>query len=222
MSKPESKAVTNDFPAGLSQPALRALDSAGYTRLEQLVQVTESDLHKLHGMGPKGINLLRSALNARGLAFAGQDAASDSPAPGEPVYDSPEGWIQKHIREYVDSNGQKGHLWRGIPTLLLTTRGRKSGKLRRTALIYGRDGDAYMVVASNGGSRNHPLWYLNLVADPEVELQVEAKKFSARARTATPAEKARLWPVMAKIFPRYDLYQSKAGRDIPLVILEPE
>jgi deazaflavin-dependent oxidoreductase (nitroreductase family) len=140
----------------------------------------------------------------------------------EPVFDSPEGWVQKHIHDYVESDGKKGHKWRGLPTLLLTTRGRKTGKLRRTALIYGQDGSHYLIVASNGGSAAHPLWYLNLTANPEVELQVGADKLAARARTATPDEKLRLWPVMSKIFPQYDKYQEKAGRDIPLVILEPE
>ena len=139
----------------------------------------------------------------------------------EQVFDSPQGWVHSHIQEYVESDGKKGHLWRGLSTLLLTTRGRKSGKLRRTALIYGRDGANYMVVASNGGAPKHPLWYLNLVDNPEVELQVGADKFTARARTATPEEKQRLWPVMSKIFPQYNTYQAKAGRDIPLVILEP-
>jgi deazaflavin-dependent oxidoreductase (nitroreductase family) len=139
----------------------------------------------------------------------------------EEVFDSPQGWVRSHIRNYVESDGQKGHLWRGLPTLLLTTRGRKSGKLRRTALIYGRDGGSYLLVASNGGAPNHPLWYLYLVENPAVELQVGADKFAGRARTATNEEKARLWQLMSKIFPHYDTYQAKAGRDIPLVIVEP-
>lgn len=140
------------------------------------------------------------------------------------IYDSPKGWVRDHIQEYVESAGKKGHRWRGLPTLLLTTHGRKSGKLRRTALIYGRNGENYLVVASNGGAAKHPLWYLNLVETPEVELQVGADVFAARARTATPAEKQYLWPLMSAIFPTYDQYQAKAakaGRDIPLVILEP-
>ena len=139
----------------------------------------------------------------------------------EPVFDSPTGWVKSHIRDYVESDGKKGHLWRGVTTLLLTTRGRKSGKLRRTALIYGRDGENYLLVASNGGAPNHPGWYLNLVENPEVELQVGAGRFAARARTAAPEEKLRLWQVMNKAFPQYDKYQAKTGREIPLVILEP-
>ncbi|MBX3013708.1 MAG: nitroreductase family deazaflavin-dependent oxidoreductase [Caldilineaceae bacterium] len=140
------------------------------------------------------------------------------------IFDSPTGWVRDHIRSYVESDGEKGHEWRGVTTLLLTTRGRKSGKLRRTALIYSKEGDNYLIIASNGGADHHPLWYLNLSANPEVELQVGSAQFTAVARTATAAEKAHLWPIMAKIFPNYDAYQkkaSKAGRDIPLVILTP-
>jgi deazaflavin-dependent oxidoreductase (nitroreductase family) len=139
----------------------------------------------------------------------------------EEVFDSPTGWVKSHIKTYVESDGKKGHLWRGLPTLLLTTQGRKSGKLRRTALIYGQDGKNYLLVASNGGDPNHPAWYLNLSANPEVELQVGTEKFKARARTANATEKPKLWKIMSKIFPTYDRYQAKAGREIPLVILEP-
>jgi deazaflavin-dependent oxidoreductase (nitroreductase family) len=108
-----------------------------------------------------------------------------------------------------------------MDTLLLTTRGRKSGLLRRTALIYGRDGDNYLVVASNGGAARHPQWYLNLAANPEVEVQAGAARFAARARVAAAEEKPRLWAIMSAIFPTYDSYQARTKRDIPLVILEP-
>lgn len=138
----------------------------------------------------------------------------------EEILDSPTGWVNEHIRSYVESDGQEGHEWRGVRTLLLTTRGRRSGKLRRTALIYGTDGDDCVVVASRGGHPHHPSWYLNLVADPEVHVQVGPDKFRARARTATADEKARLWPMMASIWPAYDEYQEKTGREIPVVVLE--
>lgn len=138
----------------------------------------------------------------------------------EKVIDSPEKWVNDHIQSYVKSNGKNGHIWRGTPNLLLTTRGRKSGQLRRTALIYGEDKGRYLLVASNGGSPTHPLWYLNLVADPNVELQVGAETFKAVARTATGRERARLWKIMAGVFPRYELYKEKAGREIPVVVLE--
>lgn len=139
----------------------------------------------------------------------------------EPIFDSPTGWVKKHIQDYIESDGVKGHRWRGLPTLLLTTRGRKSGLLRRTALIYGQDGASYMLVASNGGAATHPLWYLNLVTTPSVEIQVGAMTFTAVARTATPEEKVQLWPRMTAIFPQYTTYQAKAKRDIPLVIVQP-
>ena len=100
-------------------------------------------------------------------------------------------------------------------------RGRKTGKLRRTALIYGQDGPNYILVASQGGAPKHPLWYLNLAANPEVELQVGADKLRGRARTATPEEKPRLWQLMTQLYPPYVGYQEKTEREIPVVIVEP-
>ncbi len=142
-------------------------------------------------------------------------------APQEEVTDSPTGWVAEHVDRYVETDGREGHEWRGAPTLLLTTRGRKSGKLRRTALIYGKDGEErYLLVASKGGAPEHPSWYLNLAAHPEVEVQVGADKFAARARTADAREKPRLWQLMTSIWPDYDGYQKKTGRDIPVVIVE--
>ena len=138
----------------------------------------------------------------------------------EEIIDSPVGWVAKHIRRYVETDGKEGHQYNGMPTLLLTTRGRKSGKLYRTALAYGQDGDRYLLVASNGGASEDPSWYQNLVTNPEVEVQVLADKFKVRARTASPTEKPPLWQIMLKVLPRYDQYQAKAGREIPLVILE--
>ena len=140
------------------------------------------------------------------------------------IIDSPNGWVKSHIQDSVKSDGKKGHRWRGYPTLLLTTRGRKTGKLRRTALIYGQDKGRYLVVASNGGAAEHPLWYLNLLEDPVVDVQVGAEKFRARARPATAREKPRLWRLMNEVYPTYDTYQvraSKAERIIPVIILEP-
>lgn len=128
--------------------------------------------------------------------------------------------MAKHVRRYVETDGKSGHRWNGKDTLLITTRGRRSGRLHRTALIYGRDGDRYVVVASQGGAPKHPSWYLNLVDQPKVELQVEADRFAARARTATPKEKPRLWQLMASILPEYDRFQKRTSRDIPVVILE--
>ncbi|MET7865960.1 nitroreductase/quinone reductase family protein [Micromonospora taraxaci] len=138
----------------------------------------------------------------------------------ETVEDSPVGWVASHIRRYVQTDGADGGTFHGIPSLLLTTRGRRTGTLRRTALMYGRDGDNHLLVASNGGADKHPAWYLNLSADPTVGIQVDAERFAARARTATAEERVRLWPVMTKVFPTYARYQKGTEREIPLVIVE--
>src|SRR5207247_9760710 len=97
------------------------------------------------------------------------------------IFDSPTGWVAEHIRRYVETDGTNGHLWRGVPTLLLTTHGRKSGKRRRTALIYGKDGDKYIVVASIGGAPRHPAWYLNLIYHHALDVQVGADQFCTLA-----------------------------------------
>jgi deazaflavin-dependent oxidoreductase (nitroreductase family) len=130
------------------------------------------------------------------------------------------GWQLDHIREYVATGGEKGHLWRGVPTLLLTTVGSKSGQARRTPLIYGESDGRYLIVGSRGGTPGHPDWYRNLRANPTVRVQVGADVFDARARTATPEEKPALWKIMAGIWPDYDNYQKKTTRDIPVVVLE--
>ena len=126
----------------------------------------------------------------------------------------------EHVRRYEETDGAEGYIWNGAPTLILTTTGRKSGQPRKSALIYGQDGDTYLLIASQGGAPKHPLWYLNLRDNPEVELQVLGDKFSARARTATPEEKPRLWKIMTESWPSYDIYQTRTEREIPLVVLE--
>ncbi|MBF9127566.1 nitroreductase family deazaflavin-dependent oxidoreductase [Plantactinospora sp. S1510] len=136
------------------------------------------------------------------------------------VRDSPTGWVSAHIRRYLETDGRDGHDYNGFPTLLLTTRGRKTGTPRRTPLIYGRDGDRYVVVASNGAAVHNPQWYLNLTADPEVRVQVRADRFTALARDVDPTEHSRLWQLMAGIFPTYETYAARAPRQIPVVLLE--
>ncbi len=131
------------------------------------------------------------------------------------------GWVADHLRRYVETGGDEGHLWRGVPTLLLTTRGRRSGRLRRTPLIYGRSDDAYVVVASKGGTPEHPAWYLNLSDEPRVTVQVGPDVFEARARTVDDAHRDDVWAQMAQIWPDYEKYQAKTDRTIPLVRLEP-
>src|ERR1700756_1742539 len=126
----------------------------------------------------------------------------------------------EHTRRYRETGGEVGHDWQGTQTLLLTTTGRKSGKARELPLIYGRDGDDYLIVASKGGADTPPAWYLNLQSDPEVEVQGLDERFKAHARTATSEERARLWPTMTAEWPSYDEYQTKTDREIPIVVLE--
>ena len=132
----------------------------------------------------------------------------------------PVNWIEDHLNRYLETKGEDGHIFSGVPTLLLTTMGRKTGQPYTTPLIYGQDGDRYLLVASRGGAPTNPGWYRNLVIQPDVEIQVKADRFSVRARTATPEEKGPLWELMAKIWPNYDEYKTKTAREIPLVILE--
>jgi len=127
---------------------------------------------------------------------------------------------QEHVKRYVETDGEEGHDWQGTTTLILTTKGRRSGELRPTPLIYQTAGDAYLVVASKGGADEPPAWYLNLEADPEVDVQVRGERFKARARTATSAEKPPYWQAMVAVWPAYDEYQQKTTREIPIVVLE--
>jgi deazaflavin-dependent oxidoreductase (nitroreductase family) len=137
-------------------------------------------------------------------------------------------WIQNHIDQYR-SDPEKGHMWDStvvggpgpLPCLLLTTVGRKSGKKRVLPLLYAAADDGYVIVASKGGAPSHPAWYLNLQANPEVEVQVAAKIFSAKAETVSEADRDRYWDIMREIWPPYDDYQSKTERKIPIVFLTP-
>ena len=148
-------------------------------------------------------------------------STSDSGTPGQ-VADSPRPWVADHIRNYVESDGDEGHEWReGVMTLLLSAKGRKSGIWRRTALIYGRDGENYVIVASQGGAPTHPMWFLNLRDNPEAEIQVGPDKIKVVARAAEGEERRRLWDEMAIIWPDYNVYQTKTDRQIPVVVLEP-
>jgi deazaflavin-dependent oxidoreductase (nitroreductase family) len=127
---------------------------------------------------------------------------------------------QEHVRRYRETDGAEGHDWQGASCLILTTKGRRSGEPRDAPLIYGTDGEDLLIVASKGGAPEPPAWYLNLEAEPDVEAQVLADRFRARARTATPEERPRLWAKMAEIWPQYESYQRKTEREIPVVVLE--
>jgi deazaflavin-dependent oxidoreductase (nitroreductase family) len=141
----------------------------------------------------------------------------------EPDYTPPDTTLlgEDHIRAYRGSGGEVGYLWNGVPTILLTTTGRKSGAPRTSALIFGRDGDDYLVVASMGGAPEHPQWYRNLTANPNVEIQVKAERMPVVAKTASPEEKPRLWSIVSSVWPNYDVYKTRTDRDIPVVVLTP-
>jgi deazaflavin-dependent oxidoreductase (nitroreductase family) len=134
---------------------------------------------------------------------------------------SPWSPIAEHVERYLDTDGEDGSEWEGAEVVILTTTGRKSGKLRRTPVIRVHDGARYVVVASLGGAPKHPVWYLNLLADPNVTVQDRADVHELRARTASTQEKADLWPVAVAAWADYENYQAGSDRDIPLVILEP-
>lgn len=127
---------------------------------------------------------------------------------------------QEHVDRYRASDGADGHDWQGTKTLLLTTTGRRSGESRTTPLIYGQDDGSFVIVASKGGSDDPPAWYLNLTENPDVEVQVKADRFKARARTANAEEKPELWRKMVAEWPSYDEYQERTDREIPVVLLE--
>jgi deazaflavin-dependent oxidoreductase (nitroreductase family) len=128
---------------------------------------------------------------------------------------------QAHVDKYRETDGAEGYEWlKGSTTLILTTRGRKSGAVRDHALIYREHDGAYVIVASKGGAPAHPDWYLNLVAEPLVQVQVKGDRFTARARTAKGAERDELWPFMVQVWPDYAQYQKKTDREIPVVVLD--
>jgi proline iminopeptidase len=140
-------------------------------------------------------------------------------------------WMIDHTDRYLASGGKEGHMYTiarpgapemTVPSLLLTTTGRKSGEKYVFPLFYGQAGKSYFVIASKGGAPKHPVWYLNLVANPTVEVQVGTEKMQAQARTASGEERARLWQQAVGFFPPYAEYQAKSGsREIPVVVLDP-
>lgn len=128
---------------------------------------------------------------------------------------------KEHVDRYVATDGAEGYDWRnGTTILLLTTKGSKSGRPYTHPLIYRDHGDDYLVVASKGGAEEPPSWYVNLQADPDVQVQIKGERFAAHARTATAEEKPGLWRSMTEVWPDYDEYQKKTSREIPVVVLE--
>lgn len=126
-----------------------------------------------------------------------------------------------HVDAYRESDGEVGGTWNGAPALLLTTTGRTSGEARTAPLIFARDGEDYLIVASVGGMPKHPAWYLNLQADPRAQIQVGASVLDVVARTASDAEKPRLWGIVNAVWPNYETYQGRTDRVIPVVVLTP-
>jgi deazaflavin-dependent oxidoreductase (nitroreductase family) len=133
---------------------------------------------------------------------------------------SPWDWVSAQVEQYEATGGKEGGTLEGAPCVILTTKGRKTGKLRKTPLMRIEHEGVYAVVASLGGAPQHPVWYLNLLANPDVSLQDGDKVFDFRARTATPEEKRHWWPRLTAVWPPYSEYQSKTERDIPVVLLE--
>ncbi len=140
-------------------------------------------------------------------------------------------WMKDHTDRYLASGGTDGHMYTisrpgtpdmTVPSLLLATTGRKSGQSYLFPLFYGETGKSYFVVASKGGAPEHPGWYRNILANPNVGIQVGTDKMEAVARTATGEEREKLWKQAVEFFPPYADYKVKAGeREIPVVVLDP-
>ena len=135
------------------------------------------------------------------------------PSPWEP--------IAQQVEQYEATGGVEGGELEGKPCIILTTKGRKSGKLRKTPLMRVTDGERYAVVASLGGAPQHPVWYLNMLADPHVTLQDGPVVRDYVARDVTGDEKAEWWARATEVWPSYDDYQAGTERVIPLLVLDP-
>lgn len=134
---------------------------------------------------------------------------------------SPWDWVADQVRLYEETDGREGYLLEGKPCVILTTKGRNTGKLRKAALMRVEHDGAYAVVASMGGAPKHPVWYLNLLADPDVTLQDSERVMDLRARVASGDEKREWWTRAVEVWPAYDEYQASTDREIPLILLEP-
>ena len=134
---------------------------------------------------------------------------------------SPAQWVRDQVEQYESSGGTEGTTLRGLPVIILTTRGAKSGKIRKTPLMRVEHDGRYAIVASLGGAPNHPVWYHNVVAQPQVRLQDGPTVRDMTAREVTGAEKAEWWDRAVAAFPDYADYQKKTDREIPVFVLEP-
>ena len=137
---------------------------------------------------------------------------------------SPSQWVADQVELYESSGGTEGTTLRdtGLPVVIVTHRGRKTGAIRKTPLMRVADGDNYVLVASKGGAAEHPVWYYNLKADPDVEIRDRDKVTDMRVREVEDAdERERLWKLAVKAYPPYQEYQAKTDRVIPLFLAEP-
>ncbi|MGA5319390.1 nitroreductase family deazaflavin-dependent oxidoreductase [Streptomyces seoulensis] len=136
---------------------------------------------------------------------------------------SPEQWVRDQVEQYESSGGTEGTTLRdtGMPVIILTTRGNRSGKIRKTPLMRVEHDGKYAIVASVGGAPKHPVWYFNVKADPAVELQDGPDKREMRAREVKGDEKAKWWDRAVAAYPPYAEYQEKTDREIPVFVLEP-
>lgn len=131
------------------------------------------------------------------------------------------GYMKDHIRRYLATNGEDGHIMNGFPCLVITTTGKKSGEKRQAAVIYGKHGNSHVIIASKGGSDTPPAWFINLQANPRAHIQVKDKKMDVKMRVASGSEREQLWKMMVGIFPDYADYQKKTAREIAVVVLDP-
>lgn len=129
--------------------------------------------------------------------------------------------FRSYVFLYKLTSGRFGSSLGHAPVLLLSTVGRKTGKLRTTPVLYLTDGDNLVVVASNAGNDKHPSWWINLKHNPKAQVQIKRKKRNVRAEKASEEEKSRLWPLLTNMFPRYNDYQNRTKRELPVVILKP-
>ena len=137
---------------------------------------------------------------------------------------SPSSWVAEQVELYESSGGTQGTTLRdtGLPVIIVTNRGRKTGAIRKTPLMRVKDGDSYVLVASQGGAPTHPFWYHNLKAHPDVEIRDATDVYPMRVREVTDQdERARLWALAVEAFPPYADYQERAERTIPVFLAEP-
>ena len=136
---------------------------------------------------------------------------------------SPRGWVAEQVELYEGSGGTDGLTLRdtGLPVIIVTNRGRKTGAIRKTPLMRAVDGTSYILVASQGGAPKHPFWYHNLKAEPNVEIRDETEVYSMRVREVVDStEKQRLWDIAVEAYPPYQEYQDKTDRIIPIFVAE--